>query len=116
MARPLRIEIPGALYHVTSRGNARNTIYLAEDDYADFLYVLCSVVRKYNWLLHGYCLMPNHYHLIVETPDGNLSKGMRQLNGLYTQRFNRRHHRVGHVLQGRYKAILVGKDEYLLVC
>jgi putative transposase len=75
--------------------------------------VLCSVVRRFNWLLHAYCLMGNHYHLLVETPDGNLSAGMRQLNGVYTQRFNRRHDRVGHVMQGRFKAIIVEKETYL---
>lgn len=71
-------------------------------------------VRRYNWILHAYCLMNNHYHPLIETPDGVLPRGMRQLNGVYTQRFNARHKRVGHVLQGRYKAILVDKDSYLL--
>jgi putative transposase len=113
MARPLRIEYPGALYHVTARGNARQDIFLGNQDYLEFQDVLCSVVRRFNWLLHAYCLMGNHYHLLVETPDGNLSAGMRQLNGVYTQRFNRRHNRVGHVLQGRFKAILVEKEIYL---
>ncbi|TAN41957.1 MAG: addiction module toxin RelE [Nitrospirae bacterium] len=114
MARPLRIEIPGAVYHVTSRGNARETIFPDENDCSDFLDTLCSIVKRYSWILHAYCLMGNHYHLLVETTEGNLSKGMRQLNGVYTQRFNRRHQRVGHILQGRYKAILVDKDSYLL--
>ena len=79
-----------------------------------FFDVLALVVDRYDWLCHGYCLMDNHYHLIIETPQANLSKGMRQLNGLYTQRYNRLHKRVGHVFQGRYKAILVDKDSYLL--
>lgn len=114
MARPLRIEFPNAVYHITSRGNARQAIFLDDKDFANFLEVLCLVVKRYNWILHAYCLMNNHYHLIIGTPDGNLSKGMRQLNGIYTQQFNRRHNRVGHVLQGRYKAILVDKDNYLL--
>ena len=114
MARPLRIEFPGALYHITSRGNARQKIFLNDKDYADFLEVLCLVVGRFNWILHAYCLMSDHYHLLIETPEGNLSRGMRQLNGIYTQQFNRRHNRVGHVLQGRYKAILVDKDSYLL--
>ena len=114
MTRPLRIEFKGAVYHITSRGNARQAIFLDEKDFADFLGVLCSVVKKYHFILHTYCLMNNHYHLLIETPEGNLSKGMRQLNGLYTQRFNRRHQRVGHLFQGRYKAILVDKDNYLL--
>lgn len=114
MARPLRIEYPGAVYHITARGNAREPIFLDDQDCLDFLKVLCAVIRRYNWILHAYCLMGNHYHLLIETPEGNLSKGMRQMNGIYTQRFNRRHERVGHVLQGRYKAILVEKEPYLL--
>jgi len=114
MARPLRIEFPGALYHITSRGNARQDIFLHEKDYRTFLEVLCEVVEDFKWILHAYCLMPNHYHLLVETPEANLSRGMRQLNGVYTQKFNFRYHRVGHLFQGRYKAILVNKDQYLL--
>ena len=114
MTRPLRIEFAGAVYHLTSRGNAQQAIFLDEKDFADFLSVLCQVVKRYHFLLHAYCLMNNHYHLLIETPYGNLSRGMRQLNGLYTQRFNQRHKRVGHLLQGRYKAILVDKDHYLL--
>jgi len=114
MTRPLRIEFKGAVYHITSRGNARQAIFLDEKDFVDFLKVLCSVVKRYHFILHTFCLMNNHYHLLIETPYGNLSRGMRQLNGLYTQRFNRRHQRVGHLLQGRYQAILVDKDNYLL--
>jgi REP element-mobilizing transposase RayT len=114
MARPLRVEFPGAVYHITSRGNAKQEIFLDDKDFTDFLDVLCFVVKRYNWILHAYCLMKNHYHLLIETPDGNLSRGMRQLNGIYTQKFNRRYNRVGHLLQGRYKAILVDKDSYLL--
>ena len=114
MARPLRIEYPGAVYHVTSRGNARRKIYLDDDDRAFFLTTLSGVVKHYGWLCHAYCLMDNHYHLLLETPKPNLSRGMRQLNGLYTQGFNRRHKKVGHLFQGRYKAILVERDSYLL--
>lgn len=114
MARPLRIEYPGAVYHITSRGNARKRIYKDDMDRACFLDVLCSVVKKYNWLCHSYCLMDNHYHLLIETPDGNLSCGMRQLNGVYTQVYNRRHRKAGHIFQGRFKAILVEKESYLL--
>ncbi|MFB6358685.1 MAG: transposase [Thiohalorhabdaceae bacterium] len=114
MARPLRIEYPGALYHVTARGDGRDWIYLDEEDRQAFLDLLGEVVGTFNWAVHAYCLMGNHYHLLVETPDANLGRGMRQLNGVYTQRFNRRHGRVGHVFQGRYKAILVEKDAYLL--
>ena len=114
MTRPLRIEFNGALYHITSRGNARQAIFLNGEDFTGFLGILNSVVRRYNFLLHAYCLMDNHYHLLMETPEGNLSKGMRQLNGLYAQRFNQKYQRVGHLLQGRFKAILVDKENYLL--
>lgn len=114
MTRPLRIEFNGALYHITSRGNARQAIFLKGEDFTDFLGILNSVVKRYHFLIHAYCLMNNHYHLLVETPEGNLSKGMRQLNGLYAQRFNQKHQRVGHLLQGRYQAILVDKENYLL--
>jgi REP element-mobilizing transposase RayT len=114
VARPLRIEFPGALYHVTARGDGREAIYVGDADRGDFLAVLAWVVKRFNWRCHAYCLMDNHYHLLLETPEPNLSKGMRQLNGVYTQRFNRRHRRVGHVLQGRFKAILVEKDSYLV--
>ncbi len=114
MSRPMRLEFPNALYHVTSRGNAQQNIYLCDADRQQFLNVLEHVCQRYNWVVHAYCLMSNHYHLLIETPDANLSKGMRQLNGLYTQDFNRTHKRVGHVYQGRYKAILVEKQAYLL--
>ncbi len=114
MARPLRLEFPGAVYHVTSRGNARRAIFLDDGDREVFLSVLWGIVERFHWLCHAYCLMDNHYHLMIETPEGNLSKGMRQLNGVYTQQFNRRHRRVGHVFQGRYKAIVVERDSYLL--
>jgi len=114
MARPIRIEFNGALYHVTSRGDRRESIYEDDADRAHFLDVLEQVVQDFNWVVHAYCLMSNHYHLLIETPDGNLAKGMRQLNGVYSQYSNRRHSRTGHVFQGRYKAILVDRDSYLL--
>ncbi len=114
MARPLRIQLPGALYHITSRGNARAPIFLADPDRHAFFDVLEGVVERYNWICHAYCLMTNHYHLLIETPEANLSQGMRQLNGLYTQRFNRRHDRVGHIFQGRFKGILVERESHLL--
>ena len=114
MSRPLRIEYAGALYHVTSRGDGQEDIFLDDGDRGLFLEVLAEAVERFNWTVHAYCLMGNHYHLLLETPDGNLSKGMRQLNGVYTQRFNRKHERVGHVFQGRYKAIIVQKESYLL--
>lgn len=114
MARPIRIEFSGALYHVTSRGDRREPIYEDDLDRERFLEVLGQVAEDFNWVCHAWCLMSNHYHLVLETPDGNLSKGMRQLNGVYTQYSNRRHQRVGHLFQGRYKAILVDRDSYLL--
>jgi len=114
MSRPLRIQYPGAVYHVTSRGNARQPIYRKEADRELFLGILSRVISRYQWLCHAYCLMNNHYHLLIETPQPSLSIGMRQLNGLYTQTFNRRHQRVGHLFQGRYTAILVEKQAHLL--
>lgn len=114
MARPLRIEYPGAVYHVTSRGNEKKKVFKDDKDREAFLNTLYDVNKRYNWLCHAYCLMDNHYHLLIETPDGNLSAGMRQLNGVYTQLFNKRHKRVGHLFQGRYKAILIQKDSHLL--
>jgi len=114
MARPLRVEFAGALYHVTSRGDGREAIFLSDGDRRVFLDIVASIWERFNWVVHAYCLMTNHYHLLVETPDANLSKGMRQLNGVYTQRFNQTYNRTGHVFQGRYKAILAQKDAYLL--
>lgn len=95
MSRPLRLEFSGAVYHVTSRGNARQDIFLADSDRERFLSILSATVHRYNWVCHAYCLMDNHYHLLLETPDPNLSLRMRQLNGIYTQTFNRDHNRVG---------------------
>ena len=114
MTRPLRIEFPGAIYHVTSRGNARRRIFLDDEDRATFLSTLAWVVERFAWICHSYCLMGNHFHLLIETPTPNLSRGMRQLNGVYTQGFNRRHRKAGHLFQGRFKAILVERDSYLL--
>ncbi len=114
MSRPLRLEYAGALYHVTSRGNERKAIYLEDSDFSLFLEVLGEVCKQCNWVIHAWCLMTNHYHLVVETPDANLSTGMRQLNGIYTIRFNHQYGRVGHLFQGRYKGILVDKSAYLL--
>ncbi len=114
MARPLRIQFPGALYHITARGNAKQNIFLNKDDFNDFLTILCKVSKRYHLLLHCYCLMHNHYHLLLETPEGNLSQGIRQLNGTYTQHINKKYQTVGHLLQGRFKSILVEKENYLL--
>lgn len=114
MSRPLRLEFSGALYHITARGNRQEDIFEEDGDREKFLSILEEVCERFNCICHAYCLMSNHYHLIIETPDANLSKGMRQLNGVYTQSFNRAHNRVGHIFQGRYKAINVEKDSYLL--
>ena len=114
MSRPIRIEFPDALYHVTSRGDRREPIFDDDQDRRSFLTTLEQVVNRFNWVCHAWCLMDNHYHLLIQTPDGNLSRGMRQLNGVYTQASNRRHGRVGHLFQGRFKAILVDSDAYLL--
>ena len=114
MARPLRLEFPGALYHVTARGNARHAIFFDDADRELFLGCLGDVIGRCGWICHAYCLMENHYHLLIETPEGNLSRGMRQFNGVFTQRVNRRHGRVGHLFQGRFKAIVVERESYLL--
>ena len=114
MARPLRIEYPGALYHVTSRGDRREPIYEDSTDRSIFLQLLGEIINNFRWICTSYCLMGNHYHLVIETPRANLSRGMRQLNGQFTQKINRRHQRVGHVFQGRYKAILVDRESYFL--
>ena len=114
MSRPIRIEFPDALYHVTARGDRREDIFEDDHDRQAFLQTLAAVVQQFNWLCYAWCLMDNHYHLLIQTPDANLSKGMRQLNGVFTQTSNRRHHRVGHLFQGRFKAILVDSDAYLL--
>ena len=114
MSRPLRLELAGGLYHVTSRGDRREDIYRDDADRLAWLTILAQTCERYNWRIHAWCQMSNHYHLIVETVEGNLSAGMRQLNGVYTQDTNRRHRLSGHVFQGRYKAILVERDSYLL--
>lgn len=114
MSRPLRLEYQNALYHVTSRGDRRENIYEDDGDRDIFLSVFASVIKRFNWICHAYCLMDNHYHLLVQTPDANLSKGMRQINGVYTQAYNRKHQIMGHLFQGRYKAIHVDEETYLL--
>lgn len=114
MARPLRLELAGGLYHVTSRGDRREDIFFDDADRLAWLEVFAQTCKRFNWVCHAWCLMDNHYHIVVETIEGNLAQGMRHLNGVYTQTFNRTHKRVGHVFQGRYKAIIVEKDGYLL--
>ncbi|MTV36097.1 transposase [Duganella radicis] len=114
MTRPLRIEYPGALYHVTSRGDRKSAIFRDDTDRAMWLQTLAEVCAHFRFSVHAFCQMGNHYHLLVETLDGKLAQGMRQLNGVYSQYFNRRHKLVGHVFQGRYQAILVERQNYLL--
>lgn len=114
MARPLRIEFPGALYHVTARGNRKQTIFFHDEDRHLWLDILGVACRRANLVVHAYCQMGNHYHLILETVEGNLSNGMRYINAFYSQEINRRYGLVGHLFQGRYKAILVEKESYLL--
>jgi len=114
MARPLRIEYEGALYHLTSRGDRREAIFEDDQDRCRFLELLGDVIDQMGWKCYGYCLMDNHYHLLIETPEANLSRGMRQLNGIFTQDSNRRHGRCGHLFQGRFKSIVVDADAYLL--
>jgi REP element-mobilizing transposase RayT len=114
MTRPLRIEFAGAVYHVTARGDRKAMIYLDDTDRAFWMQTLAEVCMHFNFIVHSFCLMGNHYHLLLETASANLSQGMRELNGIYSQYFNRRHELVGHVFQGRYKSILVQKESYLL--
>lgn len=114
MARQLRIEYPDAYYHVTARGNERKEIFKSEKDREKFLSYLESAVKRYGAVIHVWCLMSNHYHLLVETPLGNLSQIMQHINGAYTNYFNTKRKRSGHLFQGRYKGILVEADEYAL--
>ena len=114
MARPLRIEYPGAFYHVTSRGNERKDIFKSQRDREQFLSYVESAVVRYGAVVHTWCLMSNHYHLLLETPVGNLSQIMRHINGAYTTYVNVKRKRAGHLFQGRYKAILVEADAYAL--
>ena len=114
MSRPLRLEFPGALFHVISRGDAKQRIFIDDRDCALFLDLLGECVTRFHWILTAYALMPNHFHLLVQLTSETLSKGMQWLNGSYAVAFNRRHGRVGHVLQGRFKSPLVEKETYLL--
>jgi len=114
MGRPLRISYPGAFYHVTSRGNERRSIYQTKQDFEKFMGYLESATERYGARIHCFCLMTNHYHLLLETPRGNLPVILHHLNTSYTNYFNAKKKRVGHLFQGRYKAILVEKDPYAL--
>ena len=117
MARPLRIEFPGAIYHVTSRGDRRENIFEDDADRQGFLDVVSQAMERFDAVALAYCLMDNHYHFVIHTRRANLSRLMRHINGIYTQVYNRRHSKVGHLFQGRFKAILVDRDAYLLeVC
>jgi REP element-mobilizing transposase RayT len=112
MGRPLRIEYPGAFYHVTSRGNEQKDVFKSQKDREKYLEYLESATERYGAMIHAYCLMSNHYHLLLETPGGNLAQIMRHINGAYTNYFNAKRKRSGHLFQGRYKAILVEADDY----
>ena len=112
MARPLRVEFGGAAYHVTARGNERKAVFRDDQDRRRFLETLAEMVERFGVRLHAYCLMPNHYHLLLDTPHANLSQAVGWLQVTYTVRFNRRHRRSGHLFQGRFKAQLIEADEY----
>ena len=114
MSRPLRIEYPNAWYHILNRGRRKEIIFLDKKDYSRFIDLLKDTSEQWNLRIAAYCLMPNHYHLLVQTPDANISRCMRHINGVYTQRFNRYHECDGALFRGRYKSILVDADNYLL--
>lgn len=114
MVRPLRVEYEGALYHITARGNEKREIFLEEGDWRRFFSLLKEVSQRYRAIIHAYCLMKNHYHLLLETTRANLSQVMHNLNTAYTGYFNHKYKRVGHLFQGRYRAILVEKESYLV--
>jgi REP element-mobilizing transposase RayT len=114
MARPLRLEHPGAIWHVTTRGNERRAIVRSDTDRRIFIDLLGETVTRHRWILHAWVLMTNHYHLLIETPVPTLSSGMKRLNERYAARFNQRHNRVGHLVQSRFKAILVERESHLL--
>jgi putative transposase len=114
MPRPPRLIVPGGIYHVTARGNRRQEIYVDDADFEFFLLLLARVAERFGWQVHSYCLMRNHYHLLIETPEPNLSAGMHRLNFLYAQWFNWRHGVDGHLFQGRFYSRLVTSDPHLL--
>ena len=114
MARALRIEYEGAVYHVTNRGNGQEMIYREEADWKAFLGIMSDVVSEFGWRIYTYCLMGNHYHLLLETPQPNLSQGMKELDQQYTRQYNWKYEHSGHVFQGRYWSGLVLNDNYLI--
>jgi REP element-mobilizing transposase RayT len=115
MARPLRIEYPGAFYHVINRGNAGENIFKSKRDKVKFLEYLEKAVERFSIIIYTYCLMDNHYHMLMETPEPNLSVAVQWINVSYAVYFNRKHQRSGHLFQGRFKAILIDADEYLML-
>lgn len=114
MARPLRIEYPGAWYHILNRGRRREKVFFSQDDYKEFLKLLGECTELFNIEIHSYSLIPNHYHLLIRTLKANLSRSMRHLNGVYTQFINRKYKTEGSLFKGRFKSILIEKDNYLL--
>lgn len=114
MPRPLRIAFPGAIYHLTARGNNGERIFAAYDDRTRLLDLLATLQRHRGWRCHAYCEMGNHYHLLLETPEPDISRGMQWLNGVYAQEFNRRHGRSGHVFQGRFHGAPIEREAHLL--
>lgn len=114
MARPLRVEYPGAWYHVLNRGRRKENIFIRDADRQDFLKLIGECFRLYELEVHAYSLMPNHYHLLIHTPRGNLSRIMRHLDGVYTQKINRRYKLEGSLFKGRFKSILIEEESYLL--
>jgi len=114
MGRPLRVQYPGAVYHITSRGNEKKNIYFDDSDRRRFLEILKDYHDRFGILIHCFVLMDNHYHIVMETPEGNLLKVMHGINSAYTGYLNRKYHRAGHLFQGRYKGILIDKESYLL--
>src|SRR5438874_2291483 len=114
MARPRRLQVAGGFFHVTARGNRRQPVFTDDVDVERFLAILAEVAARYGWRVHAYCLMTNHYHLLVETPEANLSAGFHRLNFLYAQWFNRRHGLDGHLFQGRFHSVLIERQEHLI--
>jgi len=114
MSRPLRIQIPGGLYHVTSRGNRKEPIFKSDDDHYHFLRIFAKTIERFQWACYSYCLMDNHFHLLIETHLANLAQGMRYLKSTYSMSFNRVHQMVGHLFQGRYNAVMIEKQAHLL--
>lgn len=114
MTRPLRIEYPDDWYHVMNRGRRGENVFADGDDYKDFIALLQETSKMFNFRVSAFCLMSNHYHILVQTSTGNLSRAMRHVNGVYTQRYNRRQNTDGQLFRGRYKSVLVQEDSHLL--